>query len=100
MLYIEVVSICFLGLVTRLIFLLHTGSDLDAHLWLTKLRRNLGGLKGIGRHHVKDSLVPGIRGYPPLPHAIIAQINPKHWVAVGRLTNLAFDLASILLVYF
>ena len=100
MLYIEVVSICFLGLATRLIFLLHTGSDLDAHLWLTKLRRDLGGLKGIGRHHVKDSLVSGIRGYPPLPHAIIAQMNPKHWVLVGRLTNLAFDLASILLVYF
>ena len=100
MLYIEVVGICFLGLVTRLIFLLHAGSDLDAHLWLTKLRRDLGGLKGIGKHHVKDSLVPGIRGYPPLPHAIIAQINPKHWVLVGRLTNLAFDLASILLVCF
>ena len=100
MLYIEVVGICFLGLVTRLIFLLHAGSDLDAHLWLTKLRRDLGGLKGIGRHHVEDSLVPGIRGYPPLPHAVIAQINPKHWVLVGRITNLAFDLASILLVYF
>ena len=100
MLYIEVVGIYFLGLVTRLIFLLHAGSDLDAHLWLTKLRRDLGGLKGIGRHQVPDSIVPGIRGYPPLPHAIIAQINPKHWVLVGRLTNLAFDLASILLVYF
>ena len=99
MLYIEVVSICFLALVTRLIFLLHAGSDLDAHLWLTKLRRDLGGLRGIGKHHVKDSLVPGIRGYPPLPHAIIAQINPKYWVLVGRVTNLAFDLASILLVY-
>ena len=58
MLYVEVVGICFLGLMTRLIFLLHTGSDLDAHLWLTKLRRDLGGLKGIGRHHVKDSLIP------------------------------------------
>lgn len=100
MLYVEVVGICFLGLMTRLSFLLHTGSDLDTHLWLTKLRRDLGGLKGIGRHHVKDSLVPGIRGYPPLPHAIIAQINPKHWVLVGRLTNLTFDLASIVLVYF
>ena len=100
MLYVEAVGICFLGLVTRLIFLLHAGSDLDAHLWLMKLRRDLGGLTGIGKHHVKDSLVPGIRGYPPLPHAIIGQINPKHWVLVGRLTNLAFDLASILLVYF
>ena len=100
MLYVEVVGICLLGLMTRLIFLMHTGSDLDAHIWLTKLRRDLGGLRGIGRHHVRDSLVPGIRGYPPLPHAIIAQINPKHWVLVGRLTNLAFDLASILLVYF
>ncbi len=100
MLYIEVVGICFLGLVTRLIFLLHAGSDLDAHLWLTKLRRDLGGVRGIGRHRVKDSLVPGIRGYPPLPHAIIALINPKYWVLAGRMTNLAFDLASILLVYF
>lgn len=100
MLYTEIVGICCLGLVTRSIFLLHAGSDLDAHLWLTKLRRNLGGLKGIGKHSVKDSLVPGIRGYPPLPHAIIAQINPKHWVLVGRLTNLGFDLVSILLVYF
>lgn len=99
MLYFEVVGISLLGLVTRLIFLLHAGSDLDAHLWLTKLRRDLGGLKGIGRHHVKNSLVPGIRGYPPLPHAIIARINPEHWVLVGRITNLAFDLASILLVY-
>lgn len=100
MLYVEAVGICFLGLVTRLIFLMHAGTDLDAHLWLMKLRRGLGGLKGIGKHHVKDSLVPGIRGYPPLPHAVIAQINPKHWVLVGRLTNLAFDLGSILLVYF
>ena len=100
MLYIEVVGICFLGLVTRLMFLLHAGSDLDAHLWLMKLRRDLGGLKGIGRHSVKDSLVPGIRGYPPLPHAIIALIDSKHWVVVGRMTNLASDLASILLVYF
>jgi hypothetical protein len=99
MLYVEIVGISLLGLVTRLIFLLHAGSDLDAHIWLTKLRRDLGGLKGIGRHHVKNSLVPGIRGYPPLPHAIIARMNPKHWVLVGRITNLAFDLASILLVY-
>ena len=78
---------------------------MPAAIWMhtfgsRKLRRDLGGPKGIGRHSVKDSLVPGIRGYPPLPHAIIALIDPKHWVVVGRMTNLAFDLASILLVCF
>ncbi len=93
---LELSGILLLSGLTRCLFLLSDSSDLDAHLWLIRLRKRLGS---IGRHDVDDALVPGIRGYPPLPHQIVACFPERTWPGVGRALNIAYDLLAVAAVY-
>ncbi|MFC1936378.1 hypothetical protein ACFLYP_01790 [Chloroflexota bacterium] len=93
----DLLIILLIGLTTRLIFIISVSTDQDFHLWAIKERKKFGNLK---QNDVQNSVIPGYRGYPPIPHFIVSQFPEKYWIIAGKFINISYDLISIVIVYY
>jgi len=92
----ELLIILLLGLMTRMLFLLGTSSDEYSHLWMIQRRKQYGNL---WQDDVENSIIPGFRGYPPVPHFITSLTPERYWAVAGKLLSISYDLISITAVY-
>ncbi|MBN1797192.1 MAG: hypothetical protein JW822_01355 [Spirochaetales bacterium] len=93
---IQIFIVLVISIVLRIMFIIFSSTDEYSHLWLINLiKRN----KSIDQKIVSDSIIKGYRGYPPLPSFIISILPKKHWVFIGKIINIVYELLSILFVF-
>lgn len=85
-----------LGFVLRLAFLSGYATDDMAHLCFVNFKRNQPSAFD---NTPKDSVIPGILGYPMLSHRIISRFPRRMWKAAGKLLNIGYDLVLIVLTW-
>ena len=91
------ILILFCSFMLRLIFILGDTSDDYFHLWNVGLvKKN----KTFICPAVSNSIIKGYKGYSSLPHAIISLFPKQYWVFAGKILNIAWDILSIILLYF
>lgn len=94
-LFIALLVLCFGGML-RLAYSTAEASDEWVSFWLIGRQR---GSRWIN-YRVNDSLLDGIYGYPSLQHFLVSRLPRRLWGLAGRVSNLSYDLAVGVCVYF
>ncbi|MFC1809609.1 hypothetical protein ACFL3D_05785, partial [Candidatus Omnitrophota bacterium] len=93
----EIIGILGIALFFHVIFCYaEKTTDEYSYFWMTKRRKKIGNL---WNDDVRESVIPGYRGYPPLVHYIISRFPEKWWYSVGNILTIASDLISVIIVY-
>lgn len=74
----------------RLSFSTAETSDQWVSFWLISRQRRQRWIT----YEARDSIVPGIYGYPSLQHFLISRLPRRSWGIAGRLTNILYDLIT------
>jgi hypothetical protein len=83
-----------IAILLRCLYLLIGTTDEWVTFWMIKRHKK----KWIN-HDIADTFIQGRFSAPQLHYAVIAHFPEKYWGIVGNVLNIAYDLASVLIVY-
>ena len=82
----------------RCLFFLAASTDDYWHLWKIREARRSG--RPFHFNHVpSDAFAPGHHVYAVLHHAVISLFPERHWLWLGKILNIVYDLAGVIVVY-